>query len=145
MSTFRQKAQEIDTGRPSWHIGRGLDVLRAVCRAWLALNICVAPSTKIYTSKYIFRGVFELIRDWKHLYVRIFIVRHWVILPQLQPHRWSENVPPGDGLLGALTTTVAKRQQFACPLRTVPSSLRLQKCASRGLDLIFPILYFVSK
>ena len=36
----------------------------------------------------------------------LFLVRHSVALPQLQLHLWSRNAPPGDGLLGALTTAV---------------------------------------
>ena len=53
----------------------------------------------------------EQTHNWKHLYLCIFLVPHSV-LPQLQPHRRSTNAPPGDGLLGALTTgcSVAKRQ-----------------------------------
>ena len=32
-------------------------------------------------------------------------ISHCVVLPQLQPHRRSENALPGDGLLGALATS----------------------------------------
>ena len=63
-------------------------------------------------KKMSFRRCFAQIYDWKHLYLCIFLVRHSVTLPQLQPHFSSENAPPGDGLLGALTTVWQSDSSF---------------------------------
>ena len=43
MSTFRQDAMEVDTGRPSGHFGRGLGAIRALWSAWQALNLFFIP------------------------------------------------------------------------------------------------------
>ena len=43
-STFRQNAKEVDMGRPSGHIRRGVGVIRAVCRARQALEVFFVPS-----------------------------------------------------------------------------------------------------
>ena len=42
----------------------------------------------------------------------IFLVRHSVILPQLQPHLWSENAPSCEGPFGALTTVWQSDNSF---------------------------------
>ena len=69
---------------------------------------CIAPPTK----KMIFRRFFEQIHDWKHLYLCICFCttsRHSATTPATPLIR---NAPPGDGLLGALTTVWQSDSSF---------------------------------
>ena len=67
-------------------------VQRPLVRDNLARGSCVlclctsAPVLHRPRKKNLFRRFFPQIYDWKHLYLRICLVRHSVALPQLELH-----------------------------------------------------------
>ena len=104
------------------------------CSPWCNLthHLCLHRPQKMS-----FRRFFARINDVKHLYLCIFLVRHSVALPQLQLHFLIPKWTTRRWTLRCSNYSVAKRQQFSCALSTAT----LSWSGSRGLDLIFPVLY----